>query len=386
MLASYKETETSASRVIYINSKDATSIIGDNRSDFDFTLDEPIVVPPHHNILLSVYSAEIPYSFYNFRNGVNTKLDYAITAFNNPASYDANGKLDTTVFGHDTLTIPEGNYNAIELANILTTNITGLECLYDANKLKFSFRCLTAGSRVTLALRNGVDTGTPDNPGEDMNEELGFDWFNILGDPFVERDIAGLQPYFYGYTNPNPGVVGPGIDNNRQGPFLVSPSYFLYSDDVSDLTNSVRSLFMRTNLSTTSVLDSNIGGGFSNILCRVPINAEPGQVINIEPVNGDVHKLLLKLKTITNISIRLTNQKNETIDLNGLDFDVSLKLEFIEDRELKEPPNVRQVLYEQSQKFKDAQALATTKQIEEDQTNLEKLKQKKQRKNKKNKG
>lgn len=382
MLASYKETETSASRVIYINSKDATSIIGDNRSDFDFTLDEPIVVPPHHNILLSVYSAEIPYSFYNFRNGVNTKLDYAITAFNNPASYDANGKLDTTVFGHDTLTIPEGNYNAIELANILTTNITGLECLYDANKLKFSFRCLTAGSRVTLALRNGVDTGTPDNPGEDMNEELGFDWFNILGDPFVERDLAGLQPYFYGYTNPNPGVVGPGIDNNRQGPFLVSPSYFLYSDDVGDLTNSVRSLFMRTNLSTTSVLDSNIGGGFSNILCRVPINAEPGQVINIEPVNGDVHKLLLKLKTITNISIRLTNQKNETIDLNGLDFDVSLKLEFIEDRELKEPPNVRQVLYEQSQKFKDAQAL----QIEEDQTNLEKLKQKKQRKNKKNKG
>lgn len=382
MLASYKETETSASRVIYINSKDATSIIGDNRSDFDFTLDEPIVVPPHHNILLSVYSAEIPYSFYNFRNGVNTKLDYAITAFNNPASYDANGKLDTTVFGHDTLTIPEGNYNAIELANILTTNITGLECLYDANKLKFSFRCLTAGSRITLALRNGVDTGTPDNPGEDMNEELGFDWFNILGDPFVERDIAGLQPYFYGYTNPNPGVVGPGIDNNRQGPFLVSPSYFLYSDDVGDLTNSVRSLFMRTNLSTTSVLDSNIGGGFSNILCRVPINAEPGQVINIEPVNGDVHKLLLKLKTITNISIRLTNQKNETIDLNGLDFDVSLKLEFIEDRELKEPPNVRQVLYEQSQKFKDAQAL----QIEEDQTNLEKLKQKKQRKNKKNKG
>ena len=76
---------------------------------------------------------------------------------------------------------------------------------------------------------------------------------------------------------------------------LNTPAYFLYSDDVADLTNSVRSLFMRTNLSTTSVLDSNIGGGFSNILCRVPINAEAGGVINVEPVNGDVHKLLLKL-------------------------------------------------------------------------------------------
>ena len=372
MLASYKETGTSASRVIYINSKDATSILGDNRSDFDFTLDEPIVVPPHHNILLSVYSAEIPYSFYNFRNGVNCKIDYASTSFGNPATYNAQGKLDLTAPGHQTLTIPEGNYNAIELAKLLTNGISGLECLYDPNKLKFSFRSLNAGTRITLALRNGEDTGTPDFPGEDMNEELGFDWFNILGDPFVERDIAGLQPYFYGYTNPDPAGAGPGIDNNVSGPFFISPAYFLYGDDVSDLTNSVRSLFMRTNLSTTSILDSHIGGGFSNILTRVPINAEPGQIINIQPVNGDVHKLLLKLKTITNISIRLTNQKNETIDLNGLDFDVSLKLEFIEDTELKEPPDARQVFYQQSQRFK---------QIQEQE---QKLKEKKPRKKKKN--
>ena len=114
---------------------------------------------------------------------------------------------------------------------------------------------------------------------------------------------------------------------------------------------------MRTNLSTTSVLDSHIGGGFSNILTRIPIKVEPGQVINIDPINGDVHKLLLKLKAITNISIRLTNQKNETIDLNGLDFDVSLKLEFIEDNELKPPENVRETLYQESVKYQDRVAL-----------------------------
>ena len=382
MLASYKETETSASRVIYINSKDATSIMGDNRSDFDFTLEEPIVVPPHHNILLSVYSAEIPYSFYNFRIGVNCKIDYATTAFNTPATYDAQGKLTMGLppLGQE-LTIAEGNYNAVELALLLTNGIAGLECLYDHNKLKFSFRCLTPGFRITLALKNGIDTGTPDAPGEDMNEELGFDWFNILGDPFVERELGGLQRFFHGYTNATgiPPVPGAGTDVNRQGPYAASPLWFLYSDDVADLTNSVRSLFMRTNLSTTSILDSHIGGGFSNILTRVPIKADPGQVINIDPVNGDVHKLLLKLKAITNISIRLTNQKNETINLNGLDFDVSLKLEFTEDRELKEPPNVREVLYQQSQKFKDEQALKIQEQVG-------KLKQKeKKEKKKKNK-
>jgi len=380
MLAQYKETGTTASRVIYINSKDATAIMGDNRSDFDFTLEEPIVVPNHHNILLSVYSAEIPYSFYNFRNGVNCKLDFATTAFNTPASYDANGKfaMGAVPLGQ-TLTIPEGNYNAIELAALLTAGIAGLEVLYDANKLKFSFRCLNKGTRITLALRNGQDTGTPEAPGEDMNEELGFDWFNILGDPFVEMENVGLTPNFYGYTNPNPGVVGPGIDNNRAGPFFVAPSFYLYSDDVADLTNSVRSLFMRTNLSTSSVLDSHIGGGFSNILTRVPIKADPGQVINIDPINGNVHKLLLKLKAITNIAIRLTNQKNETINLNGLDFDISLKLEFVEEQVLKEPANVRETLYQESQKFAEERAL----QIEEQEKKLKQLsKKKKKKKNK----
>jgi len=385
MLAAYKETGLNASRVIYINSKDATSVLGGNRSDFNFVLEEPIVVPEHHNILLSVYSAEIPYSFYNFRLGTNCRLDYAVTGFGAQASYDANGKFQMggAPLGQ-TLIIPEGNYNAVELALLITNGVgNGLEVLYDPNKLKFSFRCTTKGNRITLALRNGLETGTPEAPGEDMNEELGFDWFNILGDPFVE--LSGATQSFYGYTNATTDafgniVPGAGTDNNVQGPFTTSPEYFLYSDDVADLTNSIRSLFLRTNLSTTSVLDSHIGGGFSNILTRVPIKVEPGQVINIDPVNGDVHKLLLKLKAITNIAIRLTNQKNETIDLNGLDFDISLKLEFIEDKTLKQPRNVRQVLYEESQKYLDRQALAEIERDKQEKKTKRKNTKKRQEK------
>ena len=90
---------------------------------------------------------------------------------------------------------------------------------------------------------------------------------------------------------------------------------------------------------------------------------------------------MLKLKAITNIAIRLTNQKNETIDLNGLDFDISLKLEFIEDKTLKQPRNVREVLYEESQKYLDRQALA---EIERDKQQ-KKLKEKTQKRAKKKK-
>ena len=345
MLAAYKETETSASRVLYINSKDATVFFNNNQSDFNFTLQEPIVVPEHHSMLMSVFSAEIPYSFYNFRVGVNCRLDYAVTTFNTPADYDANGFLDLTPVGANTLLIPEGNYNAVELAKTISDGVVSagpvnpLEVKFDPVKLKFSFRCIIANLRITLAMKNGAATG------EDMNEELGFDLINVDGDPFVELDAGGTQ-WFNGFSNPTLGgggapVAGPGTDTIRNGPFFITPAYFLYADDVVDVTNSIRSLFLRTNLSTTSVLDSHIGGGFSNILTRVPINAEPGGIIKIEPTNGDVHKLLLKVKSITDISITLTNQKNQVINLNGLTFDISLKLEFIADKELEPEPNRR---------------------------------------------
>lgn len=345
MLAAYKETETAASRVLYINSKDATTFFNQNQSDFIFSLQEPVVVPEHHSMLMSVFSAEIPYSFYNFRVGVNCRLDYAVTAFNTPADYDTNGFLDLTPAAAQTLLIPEGNYNAVELAKVISDGVVAagpinpLEVKFDPVKLKFSFRCIIKGLRVTLAMKNGAATG------EDMNEELGFDLINVDGDPFVELNVAANE-WFNGFSNPTLGgggapVAGPGTDTIRDGPFLVSPAYFLYADDVVDVTNSIRSLFLRTNLSTTSVLDSHIGGGFSNILTRVPINAEPGGIIKIEPTNGDVHKLLLKVKSITDIAITLTNQKNQVINLNGLTFDISLKLEFIADKELQPEPDRR---------------------------------------------
>lgn len=369
MLAPYSETETKASRVLYINSKDATIIFNQNQSDFDFVLEEPIVVPEHHSMLMSVYSAEIPYSFYNFRDGVNTRLDYAITAFNTPATYDANGFLDLTAPGAATLILPEGNYNAVELANHLTANIANLIVEYDSIRMKFAFRTDAGGVRITLGLRNGPFTGTPDAPGDDMNEELGFDFLNTLGDPFVERDPAGLTGRFYGYTNattaglPPVVVPGPGADVGRVGPFFVAPVYNLFGDDVVDMTNSIRSLFIRTNLSTTSVLDSHIGGGFSNILTRVPINARKGEIINIRPVDGDVHKLLLKVKSITDISIKLTNQENQTLNLNGLTFDISLKLEFIANKDLDAEPNLRAEYVEgQREQFdREIQELKKTK-------------------------
>ena len=349
MIAAFRETNTPASRVLYINSKDATRTFSGNSSDFDFVLEEPVVVPDHHYILLSVFSAEITYSFYNFVDGRNTRLDYVVTPHGTPASYDANGNIT----GFSTLTLPQGNYNALQLSSYIENNLNDpanpavfpLKVRFDPISMKFKFAASVANHRITLALKNGVATGTKEKPGDDMNEELGFDFDGILGDPFVELNAAG-NGWSYGYTNANPLGAGLGVDTGVPAGAPFSVETFLFSDDVVDLTNSIRSLFIRTNLSSTSVLDSHIGGGFSNILTRVPINAEPQGIITIQPTNGDVHKLLLKIKAITTVSIRLTDQTNRTVNLNGLNFDISSKLEFAEFADIKVPKTLRTQLEE----------------------------------------
>ena len=115
---------------------------------------------------------------------------------------------------------------------------------------------------------------------------------------------------------------------------------------VVDMFATIRSLYIRTNLTTSSILDSAIGGGFSSILARVPINVGSGGIITIDPTDGAVHKLLLKIREITFFYVRLTDQKNRVIDLNGLDWDNSLQFDFIEKPVIKIPKDKRQEVEE----------------------------------------
>ena len=390
-MTTYAETETPASRVLYINSDNATTTYNNRDTDFEFVLEEPIVVPTHHAILASVYSAEIPYSFYNFEVGRNTLLDYQISGFGNPANYVNVSGRDTFNFtpagGCYRFLVPPGNYTVYQLANVLKAGILtapggvpALDIKYDSISQKFNFICIVKGTRVTLGLQNGLFSGLD---GDDINEEIGFDLNNIQGDPFVEQALGGPFPYNNGFTIPPLVVPGIGTDINN-GPF--APPTFLVADDVADMNSAIRSLFIRTNLSSQSVLDSFIGGGFSNIFCRVPLNDEPGGTLRIEPRNGDIHKLLLKTKTITSVSITLTNQRNRIIDLNGLNFDISIKLDFVAVRDLPPPPNLRREIDEKIAKRDLANQVVESKVIKNTKVKpkviKDKLKEKKANKSK----
>ena len=345
------ETGTGASRVMFLNSADATQNLSANylTTDYMFIPDESIVVPPHHTILMSLHHTQIPFSFYNFQTGRNTILNYGLT--------------DTgVVSGADTGTIeiPEGNYNAQTLLNKIMellnaeTNLGTLTIRFNRDTLKYEWNWvpLVNFERLTLRISSGTNALT------NFRDEIGFNdnkFYQGSGiyDVFFDNNLGGVLNC--GFSS-NYYVLGAGAsttywtgEGNQGG---VTANIF----SVVDMNAAIRSLYIRTNLTTSSVLDSAVGGGFSSILGRVPIDVGSGGVITISPTDGAVHKLYIKVREITIIGIRLTDQRNRLIDLQGLDWDISLQFDFIENPELKVPIDKRTAVevakYENFQKLK----------------------------------
>lgn len=331
------ETGTGASRVMFLNSGD-TRLQGSLTSDYIFIPDESIVVPPHHTILMSLHHTQIPFSFYNFQSGRNTKLDYGLSD---------TGVVSNSTTG--TIDIPEGNYNAQTLLNKIMellnaeTNVGTLTIRFNRDTLKYEFNWVGLPSYRRLTLR--ISTGT--NATTNFRDEMGFNdnkfylgngSFNV----YFENDGAGNLECGYSTDLADTPyyVLGSGADDaywtgiGNQG---LTENIF----SVVDMNAAIRSLYIRTNLSTSSILDSSVGGGFSSILARVPIEVDSGGIITISPSDGSVHKLIIKVREITIVGVRLTDQRNRLIDLNGLDWDVSFQFDFIENPELKIPIDKR---------------------------------------------
>lgn len=339
------ETGTGASRVMFINSQDATQHQAGSSitTDYIFIPDESIVVPPHHSILMSLHHTQIPFSFYNFQTGRNTTIDYGLTD---------TGVVSNTDTG--SITIPEGNYNAATLLNKIMeilnaeTNLGTLTIRFNRDTLKYEWNWIGLASYRRLTLRIATGANGSDNLDRNFRDEIGFNsnkfylgnaGFNV----YFENNGAGRLECGYSTDSASTPyfILASGADTafwtgegNQAG---LTENIF----SVVDMNAAIRSLYVRTNLSTSSVLDSSVGGGFSSILARVPIDVDSGGVITISPSDGSVHKLIIKVREITIIGVRLTDQRNRVIDLNGLDWDISLQFDFIENPELKIPMDKR---------------------------------------------
>lgn len=313
---------TQSPKVLFIDSQDATQSNPTGDSEFTYNFNDGFHIKKGEGVLVSLLQASIPYSFYNIRIGVNDTLKVRL--------------LQSNLYNYSftTLTIPQGNYTATtlrrkvkelletQLSAIGSHSIVSIDYDRDRQKFKFSIRATDVNGVIATAQRIVIfDLDT-------QNTSM----FNImLGFPL------GTHHYFSVNSNiRSAGTAQVSGGGNYVTDVALTPTTTEGSDDnngvlvaphVADLNGGIHSLYVRSNLPVISSMDS-ATGGVSQILAKVPIMSGPGSIIFHEPQNS-VHKSLIQTQIIRNITIRLTDDRNRVVSLNGLYFNVALMFEFV---------------------------------------------------------
>tara|TARA_R100000808_G_C2151897_1_gene161080 strand:+ start:2248 stop:3216 length:969 start_codon:yes stop_codon:yes gene_type:complete len=264
------DTHTQTSKIVHINSLDATTSFSSGlTTDFDYELEQPIKCPENQIILVSCIGATIPYTFYNIRTNVNNRICVRLTE-------------SGTIYN---INIPAGNYTSTSLLLKIKELFDGLaitetiNITYNRTTMLFDFT-ITGGSGTCW-----FDFTTEANP-YPLNVELGF--------PLAKTQLTTNTP----------------------------------SPNVADVNGTIHGLYIRSDISTNSIYDSE-SKSLSGILSRIPIRVNFGGIIFWDTADGSGHKAQLDNQLINKIRIRLTDDRNRLIDLNGLNFSITLLFDFV---------------------------------------------------------
>ena len=101
----------------------------------------------------------------------------------------------------------------------------------------------------------------------------------------------------------------------------------LISTNVIDINGSIHAVHIRTDLPTLAVFDSQSGKA-SDILAKVTLNTNPGGIIFHDP-RDTKHESLLRSSNVKGLRIRLTDERDRVLSLNGLHFQVGILFRFV---------------------------------------------------------
>lgn len=298
------EVNTEDSLILHIDSRDATRYLqSDITSYYQYIIKDKITCPENQTLLVSLHSASIPYSFYNIRVGINDTIKIRISDFTSGSSV---GPQTATI------TLPPANYNAFTILdkiseltiNAFSTHYSfNFDNTYDADTNKLSFSIIPFNSVAHPS---------------DLNKNLRLEFLFSQDEDFIKSCALELgfrqQDIFMEY-------------NATQ----IENSIKLISTNCIDINGSIHGIFVRTNLTSKSVLDSQ-NGNLSNILARIPIDVQAGGILFHRP-RDCIHQSLVKSKDVSNLTIKLTDERNNLLDLNGLHFQVGIKIDFLQDKQ-----------------------------------------------------
>jgi hypothetical protein len=263
------ETNTDSSKIIHLNTNDADTYLQSGITTYcSFVLDTPIIVDKEHACLISLNSAIIPYSMYNIRSGVNNSI---------PFRYSSDNRLGFVI-------IPEGNYTITTLANKISELLNAVDDLSGNYTISFD--------RVSMK----------------------YTYFSSVSEIFFDfstrTDISNIEMGF----------------GEKQSTGVIS-SLGIISENVPDVNGSIHSLFIRTNLTSKSSIDSQTKS-FSTILGKIPIDTNFGGVLFFNP-RDNTQKILIDTHIINILTIRITDEKNRNLNLNGLNCNLSIMIDIV---------------------------------------------------------
>lgn len=389
------QNETGMSRILFMSSRDCRNVSGNPNltTHFQLNLEEPITIPPHHAVKMYIHRVTIPHTFFNFVREKNTELEIDLRQIAYGGDPD-----DAVTLSSFATSIPEGNWNAISLSNLIMNNVN--KWLNGATKLTPSRGKTTITDPITDAtikgialwmsydedelrykwiLHQGTNAGPTANDlylvfkfatgtygGQDpatrtnFQEEIGFNqntWVDDYNQDFWcrFRTSGGVDLYAWGTKNnivgqdttvlhtidssdyPTcgynyrdfawTGKVESGITLPTSG-IALTKAQVVFS--VVDTSYHIRSLYIRTNLSSHSVMDSKVQGRFTTLLARLPNDVNSGANLEIAPSDGATHQLMVKTREIDKVEISLTDLNSQLIDLNGVEWNISLQFDFID--------------------------------------------------------
>lgn len=129
---------------------------------------------------------------------------------------------------------------------------------------------------------------------------------------------------------------------------------------------SVHSLFIRSNLSTGNIQSSRNGN--STILQKVSVDRNSGGIIYFNQ-NDQQQVSVLNPQVISTIEIRITDQNDNTIDLNNVNYEMSFLFEIFEAP--KQIPNVKNMIVPNGRNNRNNTRTGQNNIIQEENTELE---------------
>jgi len=287
------------SKIMYINSEDASQYLATKLNTdgttsplncyFNYIVKENIEIPLNQRALISLSSATIPYSFYNIRDDINDILDISVKNITEGTQKDY------------LILIPKGNYDVYSFAEFIVAQTQSIGQDVGDN------------IEYTLAMDYSQDTQKYTYTFTPINSAVG----DRMSIDFL---------FFAGLNNVQTCNVEMGF-RIRDVKIDTITSNTVVSDNVVDINGSIHGVYIRTNLVSDGTLDSQ-NGVFSNILARLPINVNPGGIIFATP-NNATHKSVVDLRSISQLTIRLTDDRNRLLDLNGLHFQIAIEINFL---------------------------------------------------------